>query len=122
MGWCTRYGAVDDLVKSKDDALVLLNGGDEVALEFPATSLPEKPASLERDFFLFVVGWDKDADFHVGQGWRVEPLPYAGMEDQNYDQLSAPANQDRGWVSKYNTRWVGSLVLKPSGATVEKRR
>jgi hypothetical protein len=52
-----------------------------LALSFPADKLPPKPAGYVRDFFLHVVGWDKDADFHVGQEWRVEPLPFHGMED-----------------------------------------
>lgn len=75
-GWCTRYGEVNELVQKSDDALVLLNGGDELALSFPTDKLPPKPAGFVRDFFLHAVGWDKDADFHVGQGWRVGPLPF----------------------------------------------
>lgn len=110
-GWCTRYGAVDELVQTRDDALVLLNGGDELALSFPAGKLPPKPAGFVRDFFLHVVGWDKDADFHVGQGWRVEPLPFHGMDDQAYDHLTRPATLDDAWIAKYNTRWVGPMVL-----------
>ncbi|MGO8926017.1 MAG: FG-GAP-like repeat-containing protein [Limisphaerales bacterium] len=110
-GWCTRYGAVDDLVAEKDNALVLLNGGDELALGFAADQLPPKPEGFERDFFLYVVGWDKDADFHVGQGWQVEPLPFHGMDDQAYGRQPRPTNLDDGWRAKYNTRWVGPLVL-----------
>ena len=110
-GWCTRYGAVDDLVAEKDNALVLLNGGDELALGFAADQLPPKPQGFERDFFLYVVGWDKDADFHVGQGWRVDPLPFLGMDDQAYGRQPRPASLDDTWRAKYNTRWVGPLVL-----------
>jgi len=110
-GWCTRYGAVDDLVSEKDNALVLLNGGDELALSFAADRVPPKPDGFERDFFLFVVGWDKDADFHVAQGWRVEPLPFHGMDDQAYGRQARPPNLDDAWRAKYNTRWVGPLVL-----------
>jgi Tfp pilus assembly protein PilF len=116
-GWCTRYGAVDELVKDKDNALVLLNGGDELALSFQANRLPPKPQGMLRDFFLYVVGWDKDADFHVGQGWRVEPLPFLGMDDQAYGhQLRWPSLND-SWIAKYNTRWVGSMVLSPLAAS-----
>jgi len=110
-GWCTRYGSVRELVASKDNALALLNGGDEVSLGFPADQVPPKPDGWVRDFFLYVVGWDKDADFHVGQGWRVEPLPFAGMEDQTYGRQDRPADMDDAWTRKYNTRWVGPLVL-----------
>ena len=111
-GWCTRYGPVGDLLNEKDNALVLLNGGDEVALSFRADKLPAKPAGFVRDFFLHVVGWDKDADFHVGQGWRVEPLPFVGMDDQTYGQADRPSELNGSWIKTYNTRWVGPLVLQ----------
>jgi hypothetical protein len=89
----------------------LLNGGDELALSFAADQVPPKPDGFERDFFLFVVGWDKDADFHVAQGWQVEPLPFHGMDDQAYGRQPRPPNLDDAWRAKYNTRWVGPLVL-----------
>jgi hypothetical protein len=110
-GWCTRYGEVNELVRTSDDALALLNGGDELALSFRADKLPPKPAGFTRSFFLHVVGWDKDADFHVGQGWRVDPLPFRGMDNQNYDQLIRPATINDEWIKKYNTRWIGPMVL-----------
>jgi Tfp pilus assembly protein PilF len=113
-GWCTRYGPVDALVKEQDNALVLLNGGDELSLSFPANQLPQKPEGFVRDFFLDVVGWDKDADFHVGQGWRVEPLPFLGMDDQAYGHQLRPPGIDDSWIAKYNTRWVGPIVLRPA--------
>ncbi len=110
-GWCTRYGAVDELVKNQDDALVLANGGDELALSFKADRLPPKPTGYERNFFLYVVGWDKDADFHVAEGWRVEPMPFLGMDDQAYGSLTRPPGLSEAWLSKYNTRWVGPMIL-----------
>ena len=110
-GWCTRYGSVDELVRSKDDELVLLNGGDELALSFKADRLPPKPEAFDRDFFLYVVGWDKDGDFHVGQGWRVQPLPFSGMDDQAYGKELARPGLSDPWIQKYNTRWVGPIVL-----------
>jgi tetratricopeptide (TPR) repeat protein len=110
-GWCTRYGNVNDLVAQQDDALVLLNGGDELTLTFPTKQLPEKPPGYVRDFFLFTVGWDKDADFHVARGTTVEPLPFRGMDDQRYGLQSRPVSNGDAWIEKYNTRWVGSLTL-----------
>ena len=80
-------------------------------MSFRAVKLPQKPAGFVRDFFIHVVGWDKDADFHVGQGWRVEPLPFRGMDDQAYDRLTRPAEANDAWIEKYNTRWVGPMVL-----------
>jgi tetratricopeptide (TPR) repeat protein len=112
MGWCTRYGSVDGLVAAEDNALVLLNGGDELTLSFSADRLPPKPAGSARDFFLYTVGWDKDADFHVELGWQVEPLPWHGMDDQLYGHQPRPAFPNDGWLTNYNTRWVGQHTLK----------
>jgi hypothetical protein len=87
-----------------------LNGGDELALSFKTDALPPKPAGFVREFFLYVVGWDKDGDFHVGEGWRVGPLPFSGMDDQAYGkQLIQPT--EKRWKEAYNTRWVGPFVL-----------
>jgi hypothetical protein len=113
-GWCSRYGSVNELVRNADNALVMLNGGDELALTFNADKLPAKPAGFVRNFFLYVVGWDKDADFHVAQGWRIEPLPFLGMDSQCYG-LRAQRDEKKIWAAKYNTRWVGPLVLAPRG-------
>jgi tetratricopeptide (TPR) repeat protein len=118
-GWCTRYGAVDALVRDRDDKLALLNGGDELALSFQAGRLHPKPAGFVRDFFLYVTGWDKDADFHVGYGWSVGPLPFRGMDAQAYGHEARPAQLDEGWIREYNTRWVGPVVLsRTAGSSV----
>ena len=110
-GWCTRYGAVDELVAHKDNGLALLNGGDELTLTFAADQLPAKPAGFVRDFYFYSVGWDKDSDFHVECGTTVEPLPFHGMEDQFYGQQARPAFASDPWNAKYNTRWVGPRTL-----------
>ena len=110
-GWCTRYGQVDELLAERDGALVLLNGGDELTLSFPADQLPPKPDGYTRDFFLFSVGWDKDADFHVLAGTTVEPIPFEGMDDQRYSEPQRPSRDQRWWIEKYNTRWVGSRTF-----------
>lgn len=115
-GWCTRYGPVDELLAQRDGGLVLLNGGDELTLEFAASRLPPLAPGLERTFFLFTVGWDKDADFHVVQGDRVEPLPWEGMDDQRYGQETRPPHPGDALNRRYNTRWVGPLAQVRRGA------
>ena len=110
-GWCTRYGDVGELVRKSDDALALLNGGDELALSFSADQLPPKPAGFERDFFLYAVGWDKDADFHCELGWQVEPLPWHGMDGQRYGKQPRSGVGNDEWMRRYNTRWVGPHTL-----------
>lgn len=111
-GWCTRYGPVNELLAAEDNALVLLNGGDELTLAFAASQLPPPPAGAERDFFLYGVGWDKDADFHVELGWQVGPLPWHGMDDQRYGRQARPPFPSDGLMQKYSTRWVTQPTLK----------
>jgi Flp pilus assembly protein TadD len=113
-GWSTRYGPVDELLAKRDDALVLVNAGDELTLGFAAERLPPKPPGYARDFFLFTEGWDKDADFHVVAGTTVEPLPWHGMDDQRYGHQPRPVIDGDWWISKYNTRWVGPLTFSRS--------
>ncbi|MCC7374515.1 MAG: VCBS repeat-containing protein [Verrucomicrobiales bacterium] len=109
-GWCTRYGAVDELIAARDGGLALLNGGDELTLEFGADRLPPAVKGARRSFFLFTVGWDKDADFHVVLGDRVEPLPWEGMNDQQYGKEPRPEHPGDVLNRRYNTRWVGSMA------------
>jgi Tfp pilus assembly protein PilF len=111
-GWCTGYGDVSELVATRDEGLALLNGGDELALKFPAGSLPPKPAGTVREFFLYVDGWDKDSDFHVAAGTQVGPLPFHGMDDQLYGSEKRPAFPTDALHRKYNTRWVEGQVLR----------
>ena len=77
--------------------------------------LPPPAPGMTRDFFLHVVGWDKDADFHVGQGWQLEPLPFQGMDDQAYGHEPRPGRIDDSWIKAYNTRWIGPVVVSPGG-------
>jgi hypothetical protein len=120
-GWCTRYGEVQELIARRDEALVLMNGGDELTLRFDEKGIPAKSAGMSRDFFLYTDGWDKDADFHVAEGTRVEPLPFHGMDDQLYGKEPRPAGLEEGWIAKYNTRWVGPETLKRSGAVATRK-
>jgi hypothetical protein len=112
MGWCTRYGPVDELIDRDDNALAILNGGDELTLSFAADSLPPTPPGMARDFFLYSVGWDKDADFHVELGWKVDPLPWHGMDDQLYGRQPRPSFPGDELMKRYNTRWVGPHTVQ----------
>lgn len=109
-GWATRYGAVDELIAEKDNAFVLINGGDALTVEFDATRLPPTPAGYERQFFLWSVGWDKDADYYTVLGDQLEPWPWHGMDDQQYGRQPRPAFPTDALMKKYTTRWVGPWV------------
>ena len=110
-GWATRYGKVNKLINNKDNWLALIAAGDELTLDFDAKALPLKADATVRNFFLYISGWDKDADFHVSQGWTVEPLPWHGMNYQKYGYESRPKLDD-AWIKKYNTRWIGPRTHK----------
>jgi len=108
-GWCTRYGAVDELINKSDDALVLMNGGDELALSFSDGQLPAKPAGFVRDYFLYVVGWDKDADFHVARGGGLNRCRSMAWTTKPTTDWVRPAGLNNTWMGNNNTRWVGAM-------------
>ncbi|MDX1951764.1 MAG: FG-GAP-like repeat-containing protein [Verrucomicrobiota bacterium] len=113
-GWVTRYGEVQELILQRDNALALISGGDELSISFDISKLPMKQEGWTRDYFLYCVGWDKDADFHVAEGRTVEPMPFHGMDYQRYGKEPYPADSDTLWKSRYNTRWVGPRPLERS--------
>jgi len=118
-GWCTRYGDVLELVGSRDEGLVVMNSGDALALKFDARRVNEVAAGKAREFFLYVDGWDKDSDFHVATGTRVEPLPFHGMRGALYGREMRPSFPSDALHRKYNTRWVDGRGIKRV-ATVER--
>ncbi|HZJ15464.1 MAG TPA: FG-GAP-like repeat-containing protein [Chthoniobacteraceae bacterium] len=110
-GWCTRYGDVRPLINQRDDALVVLNGGDELTLDFSVANLPPKPSGWRRSIFFRSSGWDKDADNNVAHGWTVDPLPFHGMNDQLYGQQARPERPGDALMQTFSTRWIGPLIL-----------
>jgi Flp pilus assembly protein TadD len=115
-GWCTRYGEVGELIARRDEGMAILNGGDELTLQWSAAQFPAKPAGHLRTFFIYTDGWDKDSDFHVRAGTTVEPIPWHGMDDQLYPSQKRPEFPSDALHRKYNTRWVGPQTLKLSRA------
>jgi hypothetical protein len=120
-GWCTRYGDISELIAFRDEGLALINSGDELTLKFVAGSLPPKPAGSVRDFFLYVDGWDKDSDFHVAAGTKVEPLPFHGMTAQLYGWQERPQFPSDALHRKYNIRWVEGRVIKQTASSNPKK-
>ena len=74
----TRYGDVLPLLTARDDQLVVTGSGDEIRLAFAEPKTPLRDGWV-RDFVLYSVGWDKDADLNTVYGDTVEPLPFEGM-------------------------------------------
>lgn len=103
-GGFTRYGDVKPLVETADDRLVILGAGDEMRLRFQVPDEP-LPSGWKRDFILYNVGWDKDANLHTILGQSVEPLPFRAMQSYPYPTEVYPADpvleSDR---EQYHTR------------------
>ena len=83
-GSYTRFGDVRSLAADVDDRFVVFGSGEEVALEFDPSDLPELPAGWIRDYFFFADGFAKDMDFYEAYSGTVEPLPYHTSEPYPY--------------------------------------
>jgi hypothetical protein len=73
-GFYTRFGPVDELVGTVDDAVAILGPGEEVHLEFRAPE-SEPPPGWTRRYVLLLNGWCKDMDLYTRDGETVGPLP-----------------------------------------------
>jgi tetratricopeptide (TPR) repeat protein len=94
-GYYTRLGGVEELVKSKDNAVVIFAAGEGVHLEFRELSTPPM-AGWTRVFVLETDGWCKDMDLYTNTGETVEPVPYTGKRSARVNRLH----------KLYNTRYL----------------
>ena len=101
----TRYGDVMPLLAARDDKLVITGSGDEIRLAFAEPAEPLRPGWV-RDFVLYSVGWDKDADLNTVYGDTVEPLPFEAMTVYAHrDGESRPMDADyEKYLREYQTR------------------
>lgn len=106
-GHFTRPGDVRALVTATDDQFVIARPGDEVALQFPATSLAPLPTGWTRTYLLRADGFSKEMDPNSGSPYTVEPLPFHRMTQYPYD----PARErypdtaaQRAYRDAFNTR------------------
>ncbi len=114
IGYHTRFGDVRELLTQIDDRYVILNAGDEIALEFEA---PAEPApGWQRDFVWISDGWTKDGNLNTRWSKTVLPLPYHGMTD--YDTPPGRLEDDpvyrrfpQDW-HQYHTRYVTPLEFE----------
>ncbi len=111
-GLYTRYGDVGELLEEIDDRYVVFGSGDELALEFPATGLPELPAGWTRDYLLFVDGWAKDGDANTAHGQTVGPLPFHAMPEYPYGPEHAfpDGPEHRRFIEEWLTRPALNLI------------
>jgi len=107
-GWCTRYGDVLELATVRDEKLVIINAGDALTLTFDPSAFPPVPGARVRSFFFYSVGWDKDQDYNVVTGDRIEPMPAGDSATRGGDP-----GDESSWRLKYNTRWVNHDRFNP---------
>jgi tetratricopeptide (TPR) repeat protein len=108
-GKLTRYGEVSALLQADDDRLCLVGPGDEVRIEFEATSLPRLPEGWTRSFVLRTTGYCKDADPFTAVSDTIEPLPWRGMPPfpfgRDVKRPSEPGYE--AYLREYQTRPAG---------------
>ncbi|HUG91337.1 MAG TPA: CRTAC1 family protein [Planctomycetaceae bacterium] len=104
-GRFTRYGDVTELLQAEDDRLVVLAPGDELTVRFRVPDEPPPPG-WKRDFFLYNVGWDKDANLNTITGQTVEPLPFRAMKryPPGLDEMPPDSPEYRDYLRTYQTR------------------
>ncbi len=83
-GTYTRYGDVTQLLKAADDHYVIFGTGEDIDLEFSASSLPALPKGWKRDYFFYANGYVKDMDFYEALPFTVAEMPFRKMTAYPY--------------------------------------
>jgi tetratricopeptide (TPR) repeat protein len=108
-GKLTRYGDVSKLLQADDDRLCLVGPGDEVRIEFEATSLPPLSEGWTRSYVLRTFGYCKDADPFTAGSDTIEPLPWRGMPPFPFGpEVKRPCDPGyESYLREYQTRPAG---------------
>ena len=116
VGTYTRYGNVLPLLLQSDNKYVIMNAGDEISVQFDASSLPKLKMGWSRDFLFYNDGWLKDGDLNTAQGQTVNPLPFHGMSSYPEGaEEGYPANDEySSYREEYNTRIITTDRFKNS--------
>jgi hypothetical protein len=85
--------------------MVVMGPGDEMTVEFSVPGEPV-PEGWVRDFVLYNVGWDKDADLSTVYGQSSEPYPTRAMSQypQDVAQEQELSAEYQRWLREYQTR------------------
>ncbi len=110
-GRYTRLGDVRPLLAAVDDTFVVSKPGDEIALSFDATSLPQPRPGFARTFLLYGDGFSKEMDINSASPDVVGPLPYHGMRAYPYAGADVPEHV-RAAAEKAE-EWNTRLVVRP---------
>jgi tetratricopeptide (TPR) repeat protein len=108
-GRLTRVGDVTELLRDRDDRMVVFGPGDEVTVQFDARTSAPLPQGWTRSFVLRTCGYVKACGPLVVTGDTVGPLPFHKMSrfpfapGETYPQTP----ELRDCQQRYNTRQVG---------------
>jgi hypothetical protein len=104
-GRFTRYGPVHELLAEGDDQMAVIGAGDAITVRFAVPETPV-PDGWTRDFILYSIGYDKDADLNTIYGQTSDPLPFRAMRSYPFGPDEAvpdwPAYED--FLRRYQTR------------------
>ena len=113
-GYYTRFGDVRELLSGIDDRYVIMNAGDEIAMEFDTLAAP--PPGWVRDYVLIGDGWVKDGDYNTTFSETVRPLP--SHDSPDYSTPPGALEDDpvyqrypEDWQN-YHTRYVGRAQFR----------
>ncbi len=105
-GAFTRFGDVLPLLRQPDDKYVIMGPGDEMTVQFDASSDRTLPPGWTRDFLLYTDGWIKDSDLNTAFGTSVGPLPFHQIKQYPYAPGESYPNdaEHQRYLREYNTR------------------
>ncbi len=105
-GSFTRFGDVLPLLGRPDDMYVIMGPGDEMTVQFDASSNSALAPGWKRDFLLYTDGWIKDSDLNTAFGTTVGPLPFHQIKEYPYASGESYPNdaQHQRYLKTYNTR------------------
>jgi hypothetical protein len=87
---------------------VIMASGDEVTVEFEASSLPEPPRNWNRTFLFFADGFEKPMETYTPEAITVEPLPFHAMSRYPYPAAESYPGSEMHlrYRLEYNTRRI----------------
>jgi len=105
-GAFTRFGDVLPLLGRPDDMYAIMGPGDEMTVQFDASSNRALAAGWTRDFLLYTDGWIKDSDLNTALGTTVGPLPFHQIKEYPYASGESYPNDavHLRYLREYNTR------------------
>ena len=111
-GYYTRYGETAPLLEEVDDRYVIMQHGEEIAIDFAAADVAPLPPGWRRDFLVYVDGYVKDMWPNTAFATSVLPLPFHAMSSYPYpDGESYPGDSEhQAYQREYNTRWIDGSV------------